>query len=639
MTLAHEPPPLPGARLPAPHEPLTAGEITAAAALARRALLAGPEPRFVSIALDEPDKDALAAGAEQRRALVIVQRRADHAVVELIVDLESRHVVDERAVPGVHPPVARSALDLVSDVVRAHSGWQEAVRARGIDDLDATEIHPWPPGFHDPVHGGRRIARCLTYLRLGPDDNVFAHPFEDLVVTVDLDTGEVLALEDAGVVPVPRAQALYALPKTQQRTDVRPIEITQPEGPSFVLDGHALRWLDWSLEVGFTPREGIVLHRVRHSGRSVLHRAALAEMWVPYGDPRAIHSLKNVFDEGEVGLGGAANPLRLGCDCLGHIEYLDAVVADEAGAAVVIPNAICIHEEDTGIAWKHTDDRSGATEVRRGRRLVVSSFATIGNYDYGFFWYLHTDGSIAYEVKLTGVVATGAVAPGAVPPHGSLVAEGVHGPNHLHVFSARLDVAIDGARNSVYELDALPDPVGADNPLGGAWRAHRTRLDDESLAQRPADPGTARTWLIANDDVRGAHGQPRAYQLVPGPALPALVPDGARALERARFATRSLWVTAYDPRERYAAGDYPYHAAVPDGVAEYAKAGRPLVDADVVVWHTFAAHHIVRPEDWPVMPVATTGFALRPFGFFDANPALDLPRPDAAEHCHHDHQH
>ena len=52
---------------------------------------------------------------------------------------------------------------------------------------------------------------------------------------------------------------------------------------------------------------------------------------------------------------------------------------------------------------------------------------------------------------------------------------------------------------------------------------------------------------------------------------------------------------------------------------------RDLVDTDVVMWYTFGSHHTVRPEDWPVMPVVTINFHLKPFGFFVGNPALDVP--------------
>ena len=76
-------------------------------------------------------------------------------------------------------------------------------------------------------------------------------------------------------------------------------------------------------------------------------------MVVPYGDPDPMHSWKNAFDVGEWGLGRMANSLKLGCDCLGEITYLDAVFASEHGTPYVLEHAVCIHEEDYGILWKH----------------------------------------------------------------------------------------------------------------------------------------------------------------------------------------------------------------------------------------------------------------------------------------------
>ena len=140
-------------------------------------------------------------------------------------------------------------------------------------------------------------------------------------------------------------------------------------------------------------------------------------MVVPYGSTAINHWWKNAFDAGDVGLGKVANSLELGCDCLGEIVYLDAVKVDEDGTASTLPQAICLHEEDYGILWKHIDAANGAAEVRRSRRMVVSSIATVGNYEYGFFWYFYLDGTIQAEVKLTGIIQTQAVAaghPGAV---------------------------------------------------------------------------------------------------------------------------------------------------------------------------------------------------------------------------------
>ena len=195
----------------------------------------------------------------------------------------------------------------------------------------------------------------------------------------------------------------------------------------------------------------------------------------------------------KAGVGALANSLQLGCDCLGEIRYLDAIVNDDAGDPVRLANAICVHEEDTGIGWKHTQFLSGSVEVRRGRRLVISAFSTVGNYDYGFFWYLHTDGTIGYEVKLTGILSTGAFAAGAEPAYGAVLAPGLYGPHHQHFFNVRLDVAIDGTANSVYEMDAVPVPPGPENPAGHPMGTASGSLRQTKVSLRPASASPAHT--------------------------------------------------------------------------------------------------------------------------------------------------
>jgi primary-amine oxidase len=100
-----------------------------------------------------------------------------------------------------------------------------------------------------------------------------------------------------------------------------------------------------------------------------------------------------------------ANSLELGCDCLGWIRYFDGHLCTSRGEPLTIKNAVCMHEEDYGILWKHTDRRLNTPEVRRSRRLVISSIATVENSEYGFFWYLYQDGNIQFEVKLTGALS------------------------------------------------------------------------------------------------------------------------------------------------------------------------------------------------------------------------------------------
>jgi primary-amine oxidase len=382
-----------------PLDPLTADELEEAVRTARDGF---EDAVVVSAFLDEPTRAELRDASAQRRALVVLY---DGQTVHEVIAARERRLAT-RPVPGAVPPIGRAEREAAAAAVKADPRWIAALHARGVTELDHVIVQPWPPGQANQP--GRRLAKALTFVGTRPGDNIYARPVEGLLATVDLDSGRVLAVEDHGVLAIPPT-AGDDYEHSPPRGDVKPLAIVQPEGPSFTLDGHALRWLNWSLHIGFTPREGIVLHRLAWDGRSILHRASVSELWVPHGDPAPVHRIKQVFAAGEAGLGALANPLRVGSDCLSEIRYLDAVHADQDGTAVTIPNAICIYEEDTEVAWKHTDSHTGVVEIRRGRRLVISSFSTVGNYDYGFLWSLHTDGTIAFEVKLTGTPRLDAV--------------------------------------------------------------------------------------------------------------------------------------------------------------------------------------------------------------------------------------
>jgi primary-amine oxidase len=294
-----------------------------------------------------------------------------------------------------------------------------------------------------------------------------------------------------------------------------------------------------------------------------------------------------------------------------------------------------MHEEDYSLLWKHADLEEGRSEVRRSRRFVISWIATLGNYEYAFYWYLYQDGSIGSEVKLTGIIQTAALQPGEEPVGGVLVAPQVNGMSHQHFFNVRLDFDLDGRVNTVEEVSAEPLPPGEQNPVGTAFATIVRPLRRESEARRLVDPLSARSWRIVNPDVRNALGQPVAYRLIPGDNVALMAQPGAGYGLRAEFARHHLCVTPYEPTERFAAGDYPYQSAG-GGLPEWMKADRSLEGTDTVVWYTFGHHHVPRPEDWPVMPVAAIGFSLRPSGFFDRNPALDVPPQEPRGHacCH-----
>jgi primary-amine oxidase len=635
-------------------DPLTADEIETATRILRQERGLGDSARFVYVTLREPAKDAVlsyqAGEPIDRQADVVIRERAEHKTYEAVVSITAGEVCLWRELDGIQPAVMLEEFLATEEAVRKDPRWQEAMRKRGITDFDMAMIDPWSVGYGGPEDAASegRFLRPLTWIRQGdPEDHGYARPVEGLIVRFDLDRMEVVDIEDHGAIPLPPSSGNYTseaildpgnVPHFPDgdRQDLKPIEITQPEGTSFTVDGHEVSWQKWRFQVGFTPREGLVLYLVRYEDhgtvRPVIYRASLTEMVIPYGDPSASQYRKNVFDMGEYGIGVLANSLELGCDCLGEIRYFDAWLNDNDGHAQVIKNAICLHEEDHGMLWKHTDWRTGKAEVRRSRRLVISMIATVGNYEYGYFWYLYQDGTIEYEIKLTGVISNAALPPGEKPAYGTLVAPQVYGPNHQHIFCVRLDMMVDGPQNTVVECDSVAVPPGPENPYGNAWVVQQAPLRSESEAQRVADGRAARYWKITNPGKLNATGEAVAYKLVPqDTVLPFWQPDASIA-RRAGFANKHLWVTAYDPDQRFPAGEYPNQHPGGDGLPTWTEADRPLENADVVLWHTFTAHHTVRPEDWPVMPVTRAGFQLRAHGFFDGNPALDVPPPD---HCHH----
>jgi primary-amine oxidase len=637
---------------PHPLDLLAADEVIAAREILVAAGELGEGAVVVHVLLDEPDKQELAGWSPgtpfERRVRALVLPGPELTMVELVISLTRDRVVERRVIEGMRPALLFGESFGAILACIAHPEYVAALARRGITDLDDIQIDPWPAGsFGYPAEEGRRIARCISFLRDGPGDNAYARPIEGLLVHVDLGRGEVIEVIDHALrdgtepIAVPTAAARYGAGDVAPlRTDLRPISITQPDGPSFTVEGNLVRWQKWSLRLGWDPYEGLVLHQVGYDDggrtRSVLHRASVSEMVVPYGDPGEAQGWKNAFDAGEWGLGRMTQPLTLGCDCLGEIHYVDVTMADERGQPWVVPNAICMHEEDFGIGWKHVDLTSGVHEVRRSRRMVISHIATVGNYEYGFYWYLYLDGNIQLEVKLTGIMSVQGVAPGDETPFATMVADGVAAPVHQHLFCVRLDLDVDGTDNRIEEVEAEVLPAGDDNPWANGFRARSTVLRHESEAQRETSSALSRRWRVTNPAVRNGLGQPVGYQLVPMMSTPTLLarPESSVA-QRAGFATHNLWATPYAPNERRAAGDFPNQHEGGAGLPEWTAADRDLVDTDVVLWYTFGVTHMPRPEDWPVMPVEYTGFLLTPFGFFDRNPALDVP-PSEGDHCAHD---
>jgi primary-amine oxidase len=628
-----------------PLDPLTEAEIVdVQRILVREKDIVRPHWRIASIELREPAKD-VALGfrpgdAIVREANVTAWNTGDGTAYSGVVSLTGDALVSWEARPGKHPNATVDEWHECDAAMRRHTDVLAAMAKRGLDDPDLVLIDVWTYGAHliAPEYAQRRIGWCDVWVRDAPDSNPYAHPVSGLKLVVDLNTMELLEIEDTPSAGFPPVQGEYVpkhVPGYEARTDRRPLEITQPEGVSFAVDGHELTWQKWRLRLGFTPREGLVLHTVSYDGRSIAHRISFAEMVVPYRDPTPDHARRTAYDIGEWGLGYMTTSLELGCDCLGEITYVDAVVHDSAGSPQVIRNAICIHEEDDAVLWKHVDERAGA-EVRRMRRLVVSFHATVANYEYLVYWRFHEDGNIQCEVRATGIMVTTPFAGDEPPPYGTVVDVQTYAPIHQHFLTARLDLDIDGTDNTVVMSETAQLPIGPDNPHGLALTQRSVPLRTEDEGKQDVNWATQRAWKVTNTNRRNKVGGAVAYKLVPDAAVPPMLDPESPVIRRARVLEHTLWVTPFAPDERWPSGEFVNQSADDEGLPVWTAANRSIDDTDVVLWYTFGIHHVPRIEDWPIMPVDTVSFWLKPVGFFDHNPALDVAptRAPGRTTCH-----
>jgi primary-amine oxidase len=627
-----------------PLDPLTAAEIGQVAAIVRREHAAGPGWRFACIELTEPAKERVAAvdGGQPaaseplaREAAAVCWDRAGGQAYRARVSLTRDTVTSWEHLPGQQPNLTSDEWHECDDMLRSHPAVAAALAGRGLTDtsLMLTDVWAYGADLVPERYRGRRIGWADVWYRGSADGNPYAHHVTGLHPVVDLNRMELLELEDdreaGGGAGPPEVTGEY-LPRLlpMPLRDVAPLEVSQPEGTSFSLEGRLLRWQNWQLRLGFTCREGLVLHTVGYQDagrlRPVAHRMSFAEMIVPYRDATPDHYRRTAFDIGEWGLGFMTTSLELGCDCLGDITYLDAVVHDWRGEPRTIRNAICVHEEDDGILWKHVDEATGA-EVRRARRLVISFHATVANYEYLVYWRFYQDGSIECEVRATGLMVTSFFPEGEQPPTGTLVDQRTYAPFHQHFIVARLDLDVDGPDNTVYACDSEALPVGPGNPYGLSLVLRETPLRTEAQGRQDYDWQRQRTWKVASSHARNGLGTPVAYKLVPSGSFPAQFDPSALPLRRAEVIGHQLWVTPSRADERWPCGEFPNLGAADTGLPRWTAQNRPIADTDVVLWYVFGLHHITRPEDWPVMPSDRTSFWLKPWGFFDRNPALDVP--------------
>jgi len=633
-----------------PLDPLSPTEFQSTAAILRRDQDVTDFWRFASIELKEPAKADVKAwrpgDAVPRRSLSVLWNRQTNQTYEAVVDLVADRVDSWIHRPGVCPNFTIDEYHDVDEALHKHPEVLARLEARGIADPSLVLFDVWTYGkaMMPEQWRDRRLGWCDLWMRETLEGNPYAHPVSGLKIIVDMNTLEVLEIEDHHDYGLPEVDGEYdpRVRGMQQRTDLKPLEISQPEGVSFIIDGNELRWQNWSLRLGFNFREGPVIYQVafddQGTRRDVAHRMSFAEMVVPYRDPGFDHYRRTAFDIGEWGLGYMTTSLELGCDCSGEIVYVDAVVPDTHGEPVVLERAVCLHEEDNAVLWKHVDSETGA-EVRRMRRMVVSAHVTVANYEYLVYWRFYQDGNIECEIRATGLMVTTPMqADSESSSYGTTVDRRTYAPFHQHFVVAKLDLDIDGEENTVVEVDSVAASIGDGNPYGLALSTQTTTIESESQAARDFNWETQRSWKVINPNKTNRHGSNTAYKLVPGAAIPALLDSSSPVYQRAPVIGHCVWVTAFNDNERWPAGDYPTQSSEDTGITRWITDDAPLVGTDVVLWYVFGIHHITRAEDWPIMPVDIISFWLKPFGFFDRNPALDAPSvAGAGGHSHPEH--
>ncbi|CAG8954299.1 hypothetical protein HYFRA_00005920 [Hymenoscyphus fraxineus] len=635
-----------------PLDPLSAAEILQISSLIKEV---SPDKslHFKLISLLEPPKVLLreflkaernASGAFStsgpslaRRAESLYYHRGTSDLVHVTVNLDLGKLEGVKKVEGhFHAQADIDEILEMREVCLRDETVKEQVRAFRLPEGMKVVCDTWPYGRDNNTQTPRFVQCYLFAERNHPGSNHYDNPLpfspivdmvkREVIDIVRLPTGSDSSLKPNAVYePHPAKEYHHELQAQPARTDLKPLVIHQPQGVSFSIDGYLIKWQKWRFRLGFNWREGMVLHDVTYDGRELFHRLSLSEMFVPYGDPRMPYSRKSVFDVGDIGAGVAANNLALGCDCLGVIKYFSFVITNSQGNPIEKPNAICMHEIDDGIGWKHTNSRTGAVSIVRSRVLVLQSIITVGNYEYVFMWHLDQAAGLHYKIQATGILSTAPIDRGVTVPFGTRVNEGVLAPFHQHVFSLRIDPCIDGDNNTFLEEDSVPMPWNDQNPYGVGYVTENRIISTSS----PSESAPNRVHKIINPaSINKSSGAPVAYAIhSPGKQMLLAHPDSWHG-RRAKYAFHPFWVTKHRDNELFAAGDYTYqsHPDLTSDLGSWAARRDNTENTDIVVWHSISLTHNPRTEDYPVMPCDTMTVSLKPSGFFDQNPALDVPQ-------------
>ncbi|CAN9428671.1 unnamed protein product [Alternaria alternata] len=596
-----------------PLSALSASELRNAAAIIKASWPAHTDLHFKVVTLQEPPKAEVLKYLEaehsgkpvpsiSRKAFVNYYIRNTSKFHEAVVDLTSGRVDSNILLgPFVHANGDGDEIVEIEKLVLADEKVQAEIAKLELPKGTVVISDPWIYGS-DGVGDEDRLYQCFLYLRdpmnsSEADSNHYAMPLpispvvstESMrVIRVDLlPTGAdntIKPVEKYKIQPpneyIPEAQTL--------RTDLKPLNVVQPEGASFQVEqqgtSSVISWQKWNFRVGFNQREGMVLYDVRYDNRSLFYRLSLSDMNIP---------------------------------------------ADNKGDVVEMPNVVCVHEQDAGIGFKHTNYRTGRAVVARNRELVLQSIITVSNYEYILAFIFNQAGEIDYEIRATGILSTQPIDEGVEVPFGTVVHPGVLAVHHQHIFSLRVDPMLDGYDNRLVYDEAFAMPRSDFNPHGTGYYVQETVVEKSGGYDIAYENN--RTFKIQNPNVRNPiNGKPVAYKIQAPPFQKILSDKDSFNYKRAEFSDHNIYVVKHKDGELYAGGLYTNQSRGGSGVRSWAERNENVKDTDFVVYIQAGINHVPRIEDFPVMPCEIIKIHMKPVNFFDKNPALDVPPSEQA---------
>jgi primary-amine oxidase len=597
---------------------------------------------FFLITLREPPKAEVkaykAGGTFRREAFVVMYDWNANKTYEAVVDLNAKKVASFTHMPGVTAGGLNG--DTIVDVLlKKDPLWIAGLKRRGIhpDSVKTSYVFAGEMGMSPADH--REMICTPQYTNSKYHELLI----DGMVAYVDLTERKVLkVLDDGGKGYYKPEDIGYFDPRVHKVISpaMKPLEISQPQGTSFTVEGYAVKSPTWNLRVGMDTKEGLVIYDAQFNDqgtlRPVLYRASVAEMFVPYGSTDLTHAAWNYYDVGAYRM-GQADPsvmrgMKAGADVPSNAQFISTWFHNEQGEPTKLDSIIAVYEEYGGPITRH-----GAFS-QAGRNLVVKYFTRVWNYDYALRWVFHEDGTIDLRTELTGIVGVKGVnrtndLPGNADEtyegnyYGTLVAPHVEAVNHQHFFSFRLDLDVDGTENLVEEMNTVTVPSSTGNSYFNAFAKRTSLIHNEGEGQRNLNPASNRHWMVADAKSVNSLGQMKSYMIMPGSNAQPLAGTGSGPRKMADFLESQVWVTAYKDNEAHPAGDYPNTRGIKDGLPQWTSDKEDLVGKDVVIWYNQGITHIVRPEEWPIMNTHVMGFTLAPFGFFDHNPIISSKGP------------